>query len=268
MKWNPIFSRCCGIFILLHSISWVNAQVLNTDKTSALDSTKKTQSVISVSIATDQQKKNLVDLFYSGDFTFVGKKNATTLYTKIDRVTNGGQSIQDIGTFQLKNNRSIGHQLYLESFIQYQWDGGLGLEGRSLAGLNLVHYFKNTQNEDFFWGAGLFLEKEKWNWSAVNDDSKINNEKIEITHAKLNITAKYSIIHPNNNFEIIIRAFNQTGKIDNQWGNRTSLFSTIQLPISKKLSTSFNIDFLYDTHPIVPIGNFHYNYYQTLAFSF
>ena len=58
-------------------------QVLNTDKTSNLDSTKKIQSSISLAISTDQQKKSLVDLFYAGDFTLIRKNNSTTLYTKI-----------------------------------------------------------------------------------------------------------------------------------------------------------------------------------------
>ena len=245
-----------------------NAQVLNTDKTAGLDSTKKIQRQISLAIATDQQKKSLVDLCSAGDFTFIGKNTATTLYTKIDRVTNGGQSIQDVGTFQLKNNRQIGRQLYWESFLQYQWDGGLGLESRSLAGMNLVHYFKNTQSEDFFMGAGLFLEKEDWNWSAVNDETLSRSTPIHITHPKLNLTSKYSFINPTTNYEVIIRAFNQSGWYKNNFSNRTSVFTTLQFPISKHLSTSFNIDFLYDTAPIVPIDHFHYNYAQALTYSF
>jgi hypothetical protein len=262
-------------FILITSLlllSWtannLQAQILNTDQTATLDSSKKIQTKIAVSISTDQQKKSLVDLFYSGDFTLIGNKNATTLYTKIDRVTNGGQSIQDVGTFQLKNNRHLFSKMYLETFVQQQWDGGLGLESRTLIGMNLVHYFKNTSTEDIFLGAGLFQEKEKWNWSAVNDDTQANNPSITNNTPKLNITAKYSVINPTNNFEFIVRAFNQTGKYQNIWGNRTSVFSTIQLPISKKINTSFNIDFIYDTNPIVPIGNFHYNYYQTMSYSF
>ncbi len=246
----------------------VQAQILNTDQTPTLDSIKKFQTKIAISISTDQQKKSLVDLFYSGDFTFIGHNNATTLYTKIDRVTNGGQSIQDIGTFQLKNNRQLFKKMYLETFVQQQWDGGLGLESRTLLGVNLVHYFKNTSTEDIFLGAGIFEEKEKWNWSAVDDESLTHNPSITNNNPKLNITSKYSVINPINNFEFIIRAFNQTGQFQHSWSNRTSVFSTIQLPISKKINTSFNIDFIYDTNPIVPIGNFHYNYYQTLSYSF
>jgi len=245
-----------------------DAQVLNTDKTAGLDSTKKFQSQISLAIATDQQKKSLVDLFYAGDFTMIGKKNATTLYTKIDRVTNGGISIQDVGTFQLKNNHQLGKKLYLENFLQYQWDAGLGLDSRTLAGINLVHNFKNTETEDFFIGGGVFIENEQWNFSQVNDLSLVNNEPIHVTHPKLNLTAKYSIINPTNNFEVIIRAFNQSGWYQNTMSNRTSVFTTLQFPISKRLSTSFNIDFLYDTAPIVPIDHFHYNYAQALNFSF
>ena len=256
-----------SILIILSS-QIVNAQVLNTDKTLGLDSTKKLQSQISLAIATDQQKKNLVDLFYAGDFTFIGINNATTLYTKIDRVSNGGQSIQDIGTFQLKNNKRISHKLYWETFLQYQWDGGLGLESRSLAGMNLVHYFKNTQTEDLFFGAGIFLEKENWNWTAVNDETLIHNSPIHVIHPKFNLTAKYSIVNPSNNFEVIIRAFNQSGWYEKLFSNRTSVFTTLQLPISKRLTTSFNIDFIYDTTPIVPIDHFHYNYAQSLSFSF
>jgi len=260
---------CAGLYSLLDHENCSTLLFLhNTDKTAGLDSTKKIQSQISLAIATDQQKKSLVDLFYAGDFTFIGKNNATTLYTKIDRVSNGGQSIQDIGTFQLKHNKSLGKQFYWESFLQYQWDGGLGLESRSLAGMNLVHYFKNTLTEDFFLGGGVFLEKEDWNWSAVNDETLSQNTPIHITHPKLNLTAKYSIVNPTNNFEVIVRAFNQSGWYKNNFSNRTSVFTTLQFPISKRLTTSFNIDFLYDTAPIVPIEHFHYNYAQSLSFSF
>ena len=259
-----IFSLCCFVFLSKKT----EAQILNTDRTKSLDSSENVQSKIAVSIATDQQKKFLLDFFYTGDFTFLKKNNATTFYSKVDKVTNGGQSIQDIGTFQLKNNRILNNKLHLETFIQYQWDGALGMEYRNLAGLNLIHYFKNTQTEDFFWGGGIFLENERWNWSAVNDETLINSQKIIITHPKLNLTAKYSVVNPNNHFEFIFRIFNQTGSYHDKISNRTSVFNQVQLPISKKLSTSFNIDFLYDTAPIVPIDHFHYNYYQTLSYSF
>ena len=259
-----IFSLCCFVFVSKKT----EAQILNTDRTKSLDSSENVQSKIAVSIATDQQKKSLVDIFYTGDFTFIKKNNSTTFYSKIDKVTNGGQSIQDIGTFQLKNNRILNNKLHLETFIQYQWDGALGMEYRNLAGLNLIHYFKNTQTEDFFWGGGIFLENERWNWSAVNDPALTNTKPVIISHPKLNLTAKYSVINPVNNFEFIIRVFNQSGFYQNNFSNRTSVFNQIQLPISKKLSTSFNIDFLYDTAPIVPIDHFHYNYYQTLSYSF
>lgn len=244
------------------------AQILNTDKTVAMDSSKKIQSLVSISIATDQQKKSLVDLFYMGDFSFIKKNNITTFYSKIDKVTNGGISIQDVGTFQLKNNRILTNKLHLETFVQTQWDGAIGMEYRNLAGLNLIHYFKNTQTEDFFWGAGIFLENERWNWSAVNDISLIHHQKNNVTHSKLNLTAKYSVMNPSNHFEFIFRLFNQTGSYQDRMSNRTSVFNQIHLPISKKLSTSFNLDFLYDTAPIVPIDHFHYNYYQTLSYSF
>ena len=243
-------------------------QVLNTDKTSNLDSTKKIQSSISLAISTDQQKKSLVDLFYAGDFTLIRKNNSTTLYTKIDRVTNGGVSIQDLGTFQLKNNHRIGKKLFLESFVQYQWDGGLGLDRRALAGMNLVQHFKNTETEDFFMGAGIFMENEAWNFSQVTDQTLINNTPINVTHPKLNLTAKYSVVNPTTNYEVIIRAFNQSGYFENKLSNRTSVFTTLQFPISKKLTTSFNIDCIYDTAPIVPIDHFHYNYAQALTYSF
>ena len=246
----------------------MEAQILNTDRTKSLDSSENVLTRVAVSIATDQQKKFLVDFYYTGDFTFLNKKNATTFYSKIDKVTNGGQSIQNLGTFQLKNSKEISSQFHIESFIQYQWDASLGMEYRNLAGLNLIHYFKNTEWEDFFWGAGIFLENEKWNWSAVNEESLINNKSIIITHPKLNLTAKYSVVHPTNHYEFILRIFNQTGTYEDKINNRTSVFNQFQLPITKKLSTSFNLDFLYDTHPVVPIDHFHYNYYQTLSYSF
>ena len=262
------FKKIFAFFVVIGLSTNLMAQVLNTDKTVAMDTSKKIQSLVSISIATDQKKKSLVDLFYTGDFSFIKKNNITTFYSKIDKVTNGGISIQDVGTFQLKNSREIGKKLMLESFAQFQWDGAIGLEYRNIAGVNLVHNFKNTQTEDFFWGGGIFLENERWNWSAVNSPALVNGTPINVTHPKINITAKYSVINPVNNFEFIVRVFNQSGTYQNSFSNRTSVFNQIQLPISKRLTTSFNIDFIYDTAPIVPIDHFHYNYYQTLAFSF
>ena len=236
------FKKIFAFFVVIGLSTNLMAQVLNTDKTVAMDTSKKIQSLVSISIATDQQKKSLVDLFYTGDFSFIKKNNITTFYSKIDKVTNGG--------------------------ISFQWDGAIGLEYRNIAGVNLVHNFKNTQTEDFFWGGGIFLENERWNWSAVNSPALVNGTPINVTHPKINITAKYSVINPVNNFEFIVRVFNQSGTYQNSFSNRTSVFNQIQLPISKRLTTSFNIDFIYDTAPIVPIDHFHYNYYQTLAFSF
>ncbi len=267
MKKNSLLIILCLCFLVFVTKK-TEAQILNTDRTKSLDSSENIQSKIAVSIATDQQKKFLLDFFYTGDFTFLKKNNATTFYSKVDKVTNGGQSIQNLGTFQLKNNKVLNEKLHLETFLQYQWDASLGMEYRNLVGMNLIHYFKNTEWEDFFWGAGVFLENEKWNWSAVNDESLINSQKIIITHPKLNLTAKYSVVNPSNHFEFIFRIFNQTGSYQDKISNRTSVFNQVQLPISKKLSTSFNIDFLYDTAPIVPIDHFHYNYYQTLSYSF
>ena len=265
----PIYlKKLLFLFVALSFSKGITAQILNTDKTKSLDSADNVQSKVSVSIATDQQKKFLLDFFYTGDFTFLKKNNATTFYSKVDKVTNGGQSIQNLGTFQLKNNKVLNEKLHLETFLQYQWDALLGMEYRNLAGMNLIHYFKNTEWEDFFWGGGIFVENENWNWSAVNDESQINNKNSIVTHPKLNLTAKYSVVNPSNHFEFIFRIFNQTGSYHDKMSNRTSVFNQVQLPISKKLSTSFNLDFLYDTAPIVPIDQFHYNYYQTLSYSF
>ena len=141
----------------------------------------------------------------------------------------------------------------------------LGSEGMGLRADNLkVHVMVAAWS----WGAGIFLENERWNWSAVNNIELIGTSPINITHPKLNLTAKYSIINPANNFEFIIRVFNQSGTFHHNLSNRTSVFNQIQLPINKKITTSFNLDFLYDTAPIVPIDHFHYNYYQTLSYSF
>ncbi len=240
----------------------LNAQILNLDKTEEIDSTIHKQSKIALSIATDQQKKSLVDIYFVGDFTLINKNNSTTLYSKVDKVKNGLESIQDAGVFQIKNNQLLGGKLYMETFVQYQWDIALGLRERDLIGTNFVHYFQNTKTKDFFIGGGVFLEKERW----LSDIA--NAKAITELHPKLNITSKYSFILPNNNFEFILRFFNQSGYFSNTFRNRTSLFNQFQFPISKHLSTSFNFDCIYDIAPIVPIDKFHYNYYQTLSYSF
>ena len=158
------------ILTLLLSISSFS-QILDIDRVTAADSTyKKWVNVVNFSLSSDKLKKNLLDVsskieinrFFHNDYVLVGSFiNDVTL--------NGNEVLQNEGYAQLKYRDNDKHEWSNETFVQYQWNGALGMKYRKVLGSNIRNKIIEKKQIDLYTGLGIFYEAEQWNWSWVEN---------------------------------------------------------------------------------------------------
>lgn len=218
-----------------------------------------------LTLSSDQQKYNVLDIFFTGDISYKHDKRRYVFYGKIDRLTDGNQRIQDAGCFQLRDRIAVKKKWSMDYFVQYQWNGAWGMVNRSLAGTNFIQQWVNNDSVDFFTGIGVFYEHELWNYSAVTADKiPFNPHDINVEHPRLNITAKYARSF-NKKFDFVARFFNQSTFYNNLFVSRTSLAFQLNLPVTKKIAFVTSAEGIYDTYPVVPVHQFLYGFSQSIA---
>ncbi len=113
-------------------------QVLNIDRENEIDSLhKKRETYINLSFNTDKLKKELIDLSVKAESDFFLKKNYVLIALYSNDITlNGSDFIQNQGYFHLRYRDHEKRKYSSESFIQYQWNGALGMKYRQLIGGN------------------------------------------------------------------------------------------------------------------------------------
>lgn len=243
----------------------LTAQILNIDKNEVGEKNKKWMANTNLTLSSDQQKYNVLDIFLISDVSYRHNKRRYVFYAKIDRLTDGNQKIQDAGYFQVRDRICIKKKYSWDYFLQYQWNGAWGLVNRQLAGINFIQEWVNTDSTDFFTGIGVFYEKERWNYAAVPADKlPINQQDTVVEHPRLNLTAKYSRTF-SNKIDLVVRVFNQSTVYQDIIITRSSIACQLNFPVTKKVAFSTNADCIYDTHPVVPIRNFLYSFSQSIV---
>ncbi len=242
-----------------------SAQILNIDKNAVGEKDKTWLVNSNLTLASDQQKYNVLDILFTGDVSYKHNKRRYVFYSKIDRITDGKEQIQDAGCLQLRDRIGIKKKFSMDYFVQYQWNGEWGMLNRSLAGANFIQQWVNNDSVDFFTGIGVFYEHELWNYSAVPAEQvPLNAPNVDVERPRLNITAKYARTFQKK-FDFVARFFNQSSIQNNIVISRTSIAFQLNLPLSKKLALVSNAEGLYDTRPVVPVRNFFYSFSQSIA---
>ncbi len=254
---------CVVIYLLVTAGAY--CQILNIDKNEVGEKDKKWLANTNLTLSSDQQKYNVLDIFFTGDVSCKVKTRRYVFYGKIDRLTDGNQHIQDAGCFQLRDRIATKKKYSMDYFVQYQWNGSWGLVNRSLAGTNFIQQWVNNDTIDFFTGIGVFYEHEHWNYSGVTPEKiPANPVDIDVEHPRLNLTAKYARTFMKK-YDFVARFFNQSTIYQSQFICRTSLAFQLNLPITKKIVLATNADAVYDTHPIVPVHNLLYSFSQSIT---
>ena len=157
-------------FFIISNVSYLTAQILNIDREIEIDSIhKERETYINLSFNTDKLKKELIDLSVKLESDLFFKNNYVLIALYSNDVTlNGSEFIQNQGYLHLRFRDNEKRKYSIESFIQYQWNGALGMKYRQLIGNNLRFKILEKNNFDFYSGIGLFCEKEQWNLNGTN----------------------------------------------------------------------------------------------------
>jgi hypothetical protein len=247
------------------------SQVINADRNITSDSLhpKKPKVFLGISASADKQKKNLVDVSSSADFSFfLPARHVAVLLMRNDLTTNGSDIIQNAGMFHLRCRDNDSRRIYPEAFLQFQWNGVLGMEGRTLIGGNARWKIVHENDHDLFMGLGLMSENEAWNFNGVPQERiPISKpERITVNRLRLNHYIKWAW-KLSSKFDFVIFNFLQAPSSALHYPRIASNASVNFNPISF-LGFSVVLDSMYDTRPVVPIDKYYYSLKANVNFNF
>lgn len=240
----------------------VNSQVLNIDREGSEDTIpKKIKAYFGFSFSSDKQKKNLLDFNNTSEINYFFSKNYVGLFlAKTDLALNGKTINENNGYFQFRIRDNDTRKVAPDVFIQYQWNGILGLNDRSLGGLNARFKFLENRKSDLYIGLGAFYEVENWNpfisayaYSNSNVQSKVHREMF-----RLNMMAKFALkISKNIDFAGI--SYLQSPLNSNFSKPRWFFDSNLNFIVNKHISFNIHYDHNLDLYRALPIENYYYS---------
>ena len=231
--------------ILILEFSTLNGQILIIDREVVMDTTKKTiKGGLLTSFNSDKLKGNLIDISNRTEIDKYLKNNYVLISQFVNDLTIlKKQILQNEGHFQLRLRDNDKRKYSIESYIQHQWNSTLGMEYRYVIGSNLRIMVFDSENNDLYFGLGLFHESEKWNFSAVEirqsqpikrDLYRLNNYFTFLTYIQLPVNQSY-------------------------YNVRWFLESNANFQINKKINFVIHWDHTLDNYRVVPISNFYYS---------
>ena len=260
------FSLACLFSLLL---SFVNAQIINIDKTDTAAYVKKAvwKGNIAAGLEVDKQKTTLYDASNFLD-VLLQKYHELFILSGSYRFTyNGPQDFLNQGYIHLRWRHQYRNKIHPETYIQYQWDNKIGMIHRFVTGINLRYNFWHSHLSDMSVATGLMYENELWNYVAV-DSAKIPPNPVNQKTSKLKSNSyikwegKLSTV---SNISIIIfyqAAFNDF------FQPRIASNIKFDIDISRHFALALSVKGLYDAKPVVPIFHFYYSYSNDLVVKF
>lgn len=247
------------LLLIVSNLSY--SQVLDADRVDNIDSTEKRLNlVVGLNGSADKQKKNLVDASTVVDISYQLKRNYLSIFKgNFDFTTNGNEFLQNSGYFHFRLRDNDSRLLSPEFFMQFQWNGALGMVGRKLLGANYRWMvLDNTIKNDLFFGLGLMYEEENWNYKGVKNIQDLSlysdtlTKKIRINqYTKCAFNIKKDI-------DLVLSNFIQFN-IKDLANPRISSNAGLSFKISRHFEFALNYESMYDFSPVVPIDKYIYS---------
>lgn len=159
------------LLLFVFFVQWTNiAQVLNIDRELERDSVQKKHSaVLDFSFSSDKQKRNIIEFTQQSEVAMKLQKNRILIFlSHTDMVINGAAVLENNGYLQTRLRDNDSKRVAADYFLQYQWNGVVGLENRALAGINARFRFWDDHSDDLYSSLGIFYEYENWNPNLAN----------------------------------------------------------------------------------------------------
>lgn len=266
MRFSRLALLLTGLF--LTGTGKLSAQILNIDREDGRDTLNRRWMVhANLDLSTDKQKYRLINLdlkteidrLLCNDYVFIFQAGN-------DLVFNGRESIQNEGMLHLRFRDNDTRTLSPEEFIQYQWNGALGMEYRFLTGANARFRWFDREKKDLYTGLGLFRESEKWNWSAV-EKGPIPPDSAAITRTiwRLNHYWKYAT-RLNPQLDISTASFLQFPLNNHFWNPRWYWECNLYVNAGTHFSFLIHWDQILDHYRVVPVASFYYGFATGLQY--
>jgi hypothetical protein len=252
------------LILTLTQIS-VSAQILNIDRENGQDTIpKKFGVVMGLDFASDKQQNDFVELSSSSEFDFFLKNDQLiVLFGQVDMAFNGNKVIENNGYFMARYRDNDTRRFYPDAYLQYQWNGILGMQSRALGGINgRLELFENT-HIDSYTAIGVFYENELW-------DTELDAYAFDVIENQTQVSRK--LFRLNTNFKM---AFELSEKIDfaishylqfpmnESFGNfnqpRWFMDSDLFFEVNENISFNIHYDHTIDYYRALPIDKYYYN---------
>jgi hypothetical protein len=229
----------------------IGAQILNIDREVGADTAMKSWSAsITSSFSSDKLKGNLIDFSNRTEFDKRLKNNYVIIgQLNTDLTFLEKNIIQNEGYFQLRYRDFDKRKLSLESYLQYQWNGSLGMAYRKVIGSNARVQLLEKDKLDLYSGVGVFYETEKWNY-----ENNITNRNLYRLNQYFKFASKI-----NEKIDISTNSYLQFPINKDFTNTRWFLELNANVNISKKVNFVIHWDHTLDNYRVVPISNFYYS---------
>ena len=254
----------CSIILIL-SNSYLNAQVLNIDRENGQDTIpKKFGLVMGLDFASDKQQNDFIELSSSSELDFFLKNDLLiVLFGQVDMAFNGNNVIENNGYFMARYRDNDTRRFYPDAYLQYQWNGILGIKSRALGGINgRLELFEKT-HIDSYAAIGTFYEDEFWDteldaygFDVVEDQTKVRRKLFRLNtnfkmafelSEKIDFAMSHYLQFPMN------ESFNNFDKP--RWFMDSDLF----FEVTENISFNIHYDHTIDYYRALPIDLYYYN---------
>jgi hypothetical protein len=251
-------------FILAFHSFKTQAQVLAVDRENGQDSIPKKLSFSwSSGLSLDKQKSSLLEIESIEELDiFLPKNQLIILVGNTAFQTNGRSILENNGYFMFRLRDNDKKRVAPDYFAQYQWNGILGLQNRSLAGVNARFKFWDKKESDLFISTGLFYEYENWNptLSSFDFDSTITSVSRNILRwnnaFKMALKISENIDFATSNYV----QFPLNEKLNHILQPRWAMSSSIFFKVNKHLNIIGQFNHNLDLYRALPIDRYYYDF--------
>ena len=257
----------------LFIIPFCQGQILNIDRENGQDTVpRKFGASISLDFASDKQQADFIELSSSSELDFFLKNNNLfILFGQVDMAFSGENIIENNGYFMARFRDKDTRSIYPDAFLQYQWNGVLGMQSRALGGVNARIKLFERDEIDSYSAIGLFYEDEIWN-TQLNafgfvDTSGTNRIDRELFRLNMHFKLAFEISEKIDFAMSHYIQFPMNESLSNFNQPRWFLNSDVFFEVNENISFNIHYDHTLDYYRALPIDLYYYNLHLGIQLS-
>ena len=255
-----------GLSIILSVFFLANlrAQVLYVDRENGQDTLQKKMAFTWTSgVALDKQKNNILEIETAEELdVFLKNNQVLILLGNTALQTNGAAILENNGYFMFRLRDNDTKRVSSDYYAQVQWNGILGMQNRTLAGVNARFKFWENMESDLYFASGAFYEHELWNpvLSSFDFDSSVTSVTRNLIRwnnaVKMALKIADNIDFATSNFIQFPLNDSFSHFLDPRWAMNASIF----FKINKHLSINCNYEHNLDLYRALPVDVYYYSF--------